>query len=221
MFIATGRLSDVLLLVKFLNWQKECILCNHTYIICKYIIMFLILYRLILKFESFSKLWTFFLPLSHQGSPFKLLYLGKYRLLAVPDNILLLHFHFISKGLHHHTQKDCSYIPPLLKIMHCFNFISKGLPHHTQKDCSYIPPLLKIMHCFNLSLVFLCICYFLWCLWLHFFLPFGRGALVAQLVKNLPAMRETWVQSLGWEDPLEKGKAPHFSVLAWRSPWTV
>ena len=193
MFIATGRLSDVLLLVKFLNWLKECILCNHTYIICKYIIMFLILYRLILKFESFSKLWTFFLPLSHQGSPFKLLYLGKYSLLAEPDNILLLYFHFISKGL----------------------------PHHTQKDCSYIPPLLKIMHCFNLSLVFLCICYFLWCLWLHFFLLFGRGALVAQLVKNPPAMRETWVQSLGWEDPLEKGKATHSSILAWSIPWTV
>ena len=47
------------------------------------------------------------------------------------------------------------------------------------------------------------------------------GILVAQIVKNLPAMRETWVQSLGWEDPLEKGKATHSSVLAWRIPWTV
>ena len=36
------------------------------------------------------------------------------------------------------------------------------------------------------------------------------------MVKNLPAMWETWVQSLGWEDPLEKGKAPHSSILAWR-----
>ena len=44
---------------------------------------------------------------------------------------------------------------------------------------------------------------------------------VAQLVKNLPAMRETWVQSLDWEDPLEKGKATHCSILAWRIPWTV
>ena len=43
-------------------------------------------------------------------------------------------------------------------------------------------------------------------------------AIVAQLVKNLPAMRETWVQSLGWEDPLEKVKATHFSILAWRIP---
>ena len=39
---------------------------------------------------------------------------------------------------------------------------------------------------------------------------------MAHLVKNLPAMRETWVQSLGWEDPLEKGKVTHFSILAWR-----
>ena len=39
---------------------------------------------------------------------------------------------------------------------------------------------------------------------------------VAQLVKNLPAMRETWVRSLGWEDPLEKGMTSHSSILAWR-----
>ena len=40
---------------------------------------------------------------------------------------------------------------------------------------------------------------------------------VAQLVKNLPAMQETWILSLGWEDPLEKGKASHPSILAWRN----
>jgi len=45
--------------------------------------------------------------------------------------------------------------------------------------------------------------------------------LVAQLAKNPPAMWETWFQSLGWEDPLEKGKATHSSILAWRIPWTV
>ena len=44
---------------------------------------------------------------------------------------------------------------------------------------------------------------------------------MAQLVKNPPAMRETWVQSLGCEDPLEKEKATHSSILAWRIPWTV
>ena len=44
---------------------------------------------------------------------------------------------------------------------------------------------------------------------------------MAQLVKNPPAMQETWVQSLGWEDPLQKGKATHSSSLAWRSQWTV
>ena len=43
---------------------------------------------------------------------------------------------------------------------------------------------------------------------------------VAQMVKNLPAMCETWVQSLGWEDPLEEGMATHSSILAWRIPWT-
>ena len=43
---------------------------------------------------------------------------------------------------------------------------------------------------------------------------------VAQMVKNLPAMRETWVRFLGWEDPLEKGMATYSSILAWRNPWT-
>ena len=46
------------------------------------------------------------------------------------------------------------------------------------------------------------------------------ASLVAQLVKNQPAMWETWVQSLGWEDPLEKEKATHSSILAWTIPWT-
>ena len=52
-------------------------------------------------------------------------------------------------------------------------------------------------------------------------LQYSWASLVAQTVKNLPAMRETWVQSLGWEPPLEKGKAPHSSIPAWRIPWTV
>ena len=47
------------------------------------------------------------------------------------------------------------------------------------------------------------------------------SSLVAELVKTLPAMGETWVQSLGWEDPLEKEKVTHSSMLAWRIPWTV
>ena len=52
-------------------------------------------------------------------------------------------------------------------------------------------------------------------------LQYSWTSLVAQLVKNLPAMWEIWVQSLGWEDPLEKGMATHSSILAWRIPWTV
>ena len=50
-------------------------------------------------------------------------------------------------------------------------------------------------------------------------LQYSWASLVAQLVKNLPAMRETWIESLGWKDPLEKGKATHSSILAWRIPW--
>ena len=52
-------------------------------------------------------------------------------------------------------------------------------------------------------------------------LQYYWASLVAQLVKNPLAVRETWVRSLGWEDPLEKGKATHSSSLGWRIPWTV
>ena len=46
------------------------------------------------------------------------------------------------------------------------------------------------------------------------------ASLVAQMVKNPPVKRETWIGSLGWEDPLEEGVATHSSILAWRIPWT-
>ena len=49
-------------------------------------------------------------------------------------------------------------------------------------------------------------------------LQYSWASLVVQLIKNLPAMWETWVGSLGWEDPLEKRKATHSSILAWRIP---
>ena len=52
-------------------------------------------------------------------------------------------------------------------------------------------------------------------------LQYFWASLVAQLVKHLPAVQETWVGSLGWEDPLQKGKATHSKILAWRIPWTV
>ena len=52
-------------------------------------------------------------------------------------------------------------------------------------------------------------------------LQYPWASLVAQLVKNLPAIWGTWLRPLGWEDPLEKGKATHSSILAWRIPWTV
>ena len=46
-----------------------------------------------------------------------------------------------------------------------------------------------------------------------------RASLVVQMIKNLPAVQETWVRSLGWEDPLGKGMATHSSILTWRIPW--
>ena len=55
---------------------------------------------------------------------------------------------------------------------------------------------------------------------LHFLICTCLTSMVAQTVKNLPAVQETLVQSLGLEDPLEKGMATHSSILAWRIPWT-
>ena len=52
-------------------------------------------------------------------------------------------------------------------------------------------------------------------------LQYSWASLLVQLVKNLPAIRETWVRFLAWEDPLEKGKATHSGILAWRILWTV
>ena len=52
-------------------------------------------------------------------------------------------------------------------------------------------------------------------------LQYSWASLMVQLIKNLPAMWETWVGSLDWEDPLEKGNATHSSILAWRIPWAL
>ena len=73
----------------------------------------------------------------------------------------------------------------------------------------------------NSSLNLLCLLLFRYCNYLSLFLC--MASLVAQLVKLLPqwTIQEIWVQSLGWEDPLEKGKATHSSILAQRIPWTV
>ena len=51
--------------------------------------------------------------------------------------------------------------------------------------------------------------------------PYSQASLVAQTVKNAPAMWETWVLSLDWEDPLKKGMAAHSNILPWRIPWTL
>ena len=57
--------------------------------------------------------------------------------------------------------------------------------------------------------------------WNYWVIGYMWASLVAQLVKTLPIMWETWVRSLSWEDPLEMGKATYSSILAWRIPWAV
>ena len=75
----------------------------------------------------------------------------------------------------------------------------------------------------NIIYLFLILCMFLHIkLFIYYVIPeYCLASLVAQLVKNPPAMCGAWVLSLDWEDPLEEGKATHSSILGWRIPWTV
>ena len=96
-----------------------------------------------------------------------------------------------------------SHLPPHLTPLGCHEASDVSSLHHTENFHQ-----LSNFQCYSLNsshvlLPSLCLqVYFAW------------ASLVAQLVKNLPAMQETWVRSMGWEDPLEKGKATHSSILA-------
>ena len=81
---------------------------------------------------------------------------------------------------------------------------------------------LEVLYNGSILLESLCMCIITSCDKYSTKLPMSIVAsLMTQLVKNLPAMWETWVRYLGWEDPLEKGKATHSSILTWRIPWTI
>ena len=110
----------------------------------------------------------------------------------------------------------------------------QGLPAGSAKVCSHCPVLnsaLGLLLAFAIVVPtlglglheFLSIVWALFFSISFFFFPFPLlwASLVAWLVKNPPAVRGSWVQSLGWEDPLEKGKTAQSSILAWRIPWTV
>ena len=84
--------------------------------------------------------------------------------------------------------------------------------------CHIFTWILKIPTSFKISIR---INIYLWITNFFFHSYITGTSLMAQLIKNLSAMRETWVRSLGQEDPLEMGKAIHSSILAWRIPWTV
>ena len=105
--------------------------------------------------------------------------------------------------------KSCAWIFPLylLRMNYCIN--------HTQsleeKVCNFLQQSFSYGDHIPLRIVK--------CTWKSWPLKF-EASLVAQMVKNPPAVWETWVWSLGWGDPLEKGMATHSSILAWRIPWT-
>ena len=81
--------------------------------------------------------------------------------------------------------------------------------------------ILYIFYTYKLKII-ICVCHICVCMFTDALVSFlNRASLVVQLVKNLPAMQETLVWFLGWKDPLEKEKATHSSILAWRIPWTV
>ena len=90
----------------------------------------------------------------------------------------------------------------------CANFVNKGSQMHSRKDKGKTSRLADLwIGTVSKSL-------------LGYTLQYSWGSLVAQLVKNPPAVQKAWVQSLGWEYPLEEGMATHSSILAWRIPCT-
>ena len=87
--------------------------------------------------------------------------------------------------------------------MTCEDLVNVGIEHYVAGVWLYPTPIADIYVWSDKSVLYILI------------------VIMAQVIKNPPAMRETWVQSLGWENPLEKGKATHSSILAWRISWTV
>ena len=94
-----------------------------------------------------------------------------------------------------------------LDMMVCWHLVASQIASQIFLTCSHVENY--------------CNCLLTTCSHLFGMIIIPGDSLVAQLVKNPPAMRETWVRSLGWEDLLEMGKATHSSILAWRIPWTV
>ena len=89
--------------------------------------------------------------------------------------------------------------------------------------CSFIYASFHSASFFRNAYMLICFSFFFFLAWYYYLVwiyhtgfPCGSAG-----IKNLPAMRETWVRSLGWEDPLEEETATHSSILAWRIPWTI
>ena len=103
-----------------------------------------------------------------------------------------------------------------LTISHA-HFMPRPSPHYSRKALTHIFPFAQTE---NLGIIPGCSFSLILHQWLTSTCEWGRASLVAQMVKNPPAIRETWVLPLSWEDPLEEGMTTHSSILVWRIPWT-
>ena len=118
---------------------------------------------------------------------------------ASTDFIFRTDPHLISPHIFHGPDANCHLCSP--KLQHSLRYHSSAsTSDHPIGRCSNATFSLKSTQLIS---------YFSW------------ASLVAQLVKNPPAMRETWVRPLGWEDPMKKGKTTHSTILAWRIPWII
>ena len=106
-----------------------------------------------------------------------------------------------------------TYISSLLRLPPTLNSHHTPLGHHRAQAELFV-----LCSSFPLAIYLYDSVYIYIYIYIHTYI---WASLIAQLVKNLPAVQETPVQSLGWEDPLVKGKATHSSILAWRISWTV
>ena len=124
--------------------------------------------------------------------------------------------HFTDDKLHGEE-----YLSPWGQVSELWFQVNTCLQTHRSFLCLLFEPLPKLTREFCVSLIlsaYLLADWFFNVFFSKWNYHYYYYSLIAQLVKNLPAMWETWVWSLGWEDPLEKGKATHSTILAWRIP---
>ena len=125
-----------------------------------------------------------------------------------------------SRKLGHMEEPGFSFVSSIWKVQRIYSLAWgwewRDSPQHNMNSIRVPTENLWLIMCFYLHLAL----YVYICIYIKIYM-YRASHLIAQLIKNLPAMQQTLVQFLVWEDPLKKGKATHSNILAWRIPWTI